>query len=300
MAEGKQGPRTERRTSVTKLQRETAAAVELLALCQSITADGKLDEREVDELRTWLTTHRKTKLPACSFLLSTAERILRDGQVTAEERDELYRAIETAMPVDVRATMKAARASRDPSVDEEVRRARAERKRDEPLGYTEFFAKGVEDPKCVLVNTSQTSEGDRVFLRLEGKATDGTGIWAVCLENGEKVGNVPGDGDYFLQRQQSGELVEARVKRVFTGGRHPVPIIYVNFYRADADVSADLKERPTIATAASRPKSMISPPARPGRPPARPQAARRPAQRAGCAPALVVVIAVLIAAGLLR
>src|SRR4051812_47501513 len=91
-----------RRTSITKLQGRTAAATDLIALCQSITADGHLEDQEVAALREWLDEHRGADLPAVAFLLETVERILADGKVTVEERRELYRAIETVLPVDVR------------------------------------------------------------------------------------------------------------------------------------------------------------------------------------------------------
>ena len=40
-----------RRNSITKLQRRTAAAVELIALSQTITADGRLTDDEIVALK---------------------------------------------------------------------------------------------------------------------------------------------------------------------------------------------------------------------------------------------------------
>jgi hypothetical protein len=47
-----------RRISITKLQRRTAAAVELIALCPTITADGRLADDEIVAFKQWLRVHR--------------------------------------------------------------------------------------------------------------------------------------------------------------------------------------------------------------------------------------------------
>jgi hypothetical protein len=281
-------PRTIRRTSVTHLQRETAAAAELIALCQSITADGKLDEHEVYELRTWLADH-KVDLPARNHLFHTVERIVRDRVVTPEERDTLYRAIETAMPVDVRATIRAARLTRGPTLDAEVRRSRAERKRNEPVAYIDFFATGVSEPECMEAIRERTSEGDRVFLH-EEESVDGVPVVTIRLIDGSKIGSVPsGDADAILRGYESGEVLKAAVKNVLTGGRYPAPIIYVNFYRADADVDPELRDQPTVKRlgAASRSAGRSTPRASHAGPHASDQAVRvvQPS-RVGCVTAI--------------
>src|SRR6266446_6368392 len=83
-----------RRISITKLQRRTAAAVELIALCQTITADGRLADDEIVAFKQWLTDNEHVDLPAKDFLALTVTKILSDGTVTDEERDDLYAAIE--------------------------------------------------------------------------------------------------------------------------------------------------------------------------------------------------------------
>jgi hypothetical protein len=78
-----------RRISITKLQRRTAAAVELIALCQTITADGSLTDVEIAALKEWLIDNEKIDVPAKDFLLLTVTKILADGRVSAEKRDNV-------------------------------------------------------------------------------------------------------------------------------------------------------------------------------------------------------------------
>jgi hypothetical protein len=77
------------RLSLTKAQLQSEVGAELLALCQTVTADGVLTKEETIELKAWLEEHRNNDLPAIEFLVATLERILEDGKVTTEERKEL-------------------------------------------------------------------------------------------------------------------------------------------------------------------------------------------------------------------
>src|SRR5438094_3827749 len=87
-----------RRLSITRLQRQSAAGADLIALCQTVTEDGSLSEEEVVALKQWLADHKSTDLPARDYLFRTVEQIVADGRVTLEERRDLYRAIETILP----------------------------------------------------------------------------------------------------------------------------------------------------------------------------------------------------------
>jgi hypothetical protein len=135
-----------RRVSITKLQRRTAAAVELIALCQTITADGRLADDEIVAFKQWLTDNEHVDLPAKDFLALAVTKILSDGMVTDGERDELYAAIETALPPDVRADVRARRRALQ-NADREQRRiereaARAARMHDTPLETWDFMVAG--------------------------------------------------------------------------------------------------------------------------------------------------------------
>ena len=90
------------RVSLTKAQLEAGVGAELLALYQTVTADGTLTDGEVAELRNWLEVNRAADLPAIAFLVATLECILADGRVTREERKELYTAVEKVLPPEAR------------------------------------------------------------------------------------------------------------------------------------------------------------------------------------------------------
>src|SRR5687767_7675509 len=90
------------RISLTKSQIQAGLGAELLVLCQSVTEDGSLSKDEILALRTWLQTNRTASLPAIDFLATTLERIIADGKVTRDEREELYRAIEFVLPPEAR------------------------------------------------------------------------------------------------------------------------------------------------------------------------------------------------------
>jgi hypothetical protein len=139
-----------RRLSITKLQRENEAAIELISLCQTITEDGSLSDEEVAALRQWLIDHADTELPARDFLEETVARLVVDGVVTVDERRELWRAIETVLPPDLRAPLTARRREQEyaaKSAAREVREqarveARAVRERNRPVGSWNFMVAG--------------------------------------------------------------------------------------------------------------------------------------------------------------
>jgi hypothetical protein len=106
---------------MTKLQRQTAVGAELIELCETVTEDGHLLDHEVSAIRQWLDENRSADLPAINFLLPTVERILADGRVTTEEREELYRAIETVLPADIRQSVRGTRLAAEHAAQERER-----------------------------------------------------------------------------------------------------------------------------------------------------------------------------------
>ncbi len=91
-----------RRVSLTKTQRQSEIGIELISLCQSFTEDGGLSDEEIHGLRTWLEENQSADLPAISFLIETVRKVLEDGKVTKEERQAVYKALETVLPQDAR------------------------------------------------------------------------------------------------------------------------------------------------------------------------------------------------------
>jgi hypothetical protein len=157
-----------RRVSITKLQRRTAAAVELIALCQTITADGRLADDEIAAFKQWLTDNKHVDLPAKDFLALTVTKILSDGTVADEERDEPYAAIEAALPLDVREDVRGRRRALQ-DADRKQRRiereaAHAARMRDTPLETWDFMVAGSLYEGRPAVIEKYAGIGDPVYL----------------------------------------------------------------------------------------------------------------------------------------
>jgi hypothetical protein len=187
-----------RRISITKLQRRTAAAVELIALCQTITADGRLADDEIVAFKQWLTDNEHVDLPAKDFLALTVTKILSDGTVTDEERDDLYAAIETALPLDVRADVRARRRAGE-DADREQRRiernaahaaAREARMRDTPETWDFMVAGSLYEGRPAVIER-YARVGDPVYLARDPANRFSANANEIGLPNGMQIGFVP-------------------------------------------------------------------------------------------------------------
>ena len=172
MTEPESGGQPTRRLSITKLQRQSAAGADLIALCQTITEDGSLSQEEVAALKQWLDDHGATDFPARDYLFHTIERIVADGNVTLDERRELYRAIETILPADLRSPVTAKRRGIEQAATDQARAEREagkqaerdERERSRPVGSWNFMVAGVRYEGRPQVITEYASPDDAVYL----------------------------------------------------------------------------------------------------------------------------------------
>lgn len=231
------------RLSITKLQRRTSIATDLLDLCQAITEDGHLDEGEIEALRLWLADNRGADLPAIAFLAETVERILADGRVTPDEHRDLYRAIETVLPPDLRASVRGTRVALEDADKERSRRAKAEaadsRERNRPLEHYDFMVAGVRyEGRSQAVETWAAPDVAIQFER-EPKNRYSKNATLVKVQVADAVlGYVPevlaADLAPLLD---SGHQYRARIKKVLGGGRSPVPVVVADIFGPDADLA---------------------------------------------------------------
>ena len=98
-----------RQFALTRPQLATELGAELLSLCQSVTADGRLAPEEIAGLRQWLGDAAAAEMQAARFLRGVIEHVLADGRITAEEYQEVYRAVEAVLPFEARQQAHAAR-----------------------------------------------------------------------------------------------------------------------------------------------------------------------------------------------
>lgn len=95
--------------ALTRTQLQTHLGTELLSLCRSLTADGRLAPEELTSLRQWLDHAEAADMPALRHLRLVIERVLADGRITPEEYQDLYRAVESVLPFEDRQRAVAAR-----------------------------------------------------------------------------------------------------------------------------------------------------------------------------------------------
>jgi len=231
------------RISLTKSQLQTEAGAELLALCQAITEDGSLSEQEIGAMKRWLDDNRSADLPSVAFLTATVERIIADGKVTKEERNELYKAVESALPVEAR---KEAATHRKMVVAGEQERVRAERRaekqrageereRKRPVASANFMVAGVHYEGRGDVIEKYVGVDDQVFLARDRQNRHSRNAVEIRLQNGYQIGFVPeDDACEIAPLLDEGCLHFAFVPKVLKGRRAPIPVVQAYIYRADS------------------------------------------------------------------
>jgi len=85
---------------LTSEEAKTQVGVQLLALCEQIIADGKLDLQEIKDLRKFLNKHKETSgIRAVGYLHAIMTRITADKVVDRAEQKELFAALKNIIPV---------------------------------------------------------------------------------------------------------------------------------------------------------------------------------------------------------
>ena len=74
-------------------QPDALVEVELMELCRSIVADGKVELDEIKTLRRWLRRHQDSSVPQVSILAELVGRIAADGKITRQEIEQLTEAL---------------------------------------------------------------------------------------------------------------------------------------------------------------------------------------------------------------
>jgi anti-sigma factor RsiW len=103
-------------------EQSSALGAALLRLCQSATADGRFSPEELAALRQWLADADSARMPAARYLRSIVEKVLADGTITPEEYKDIYRAVESILPIEERLQATAARQEAE-AADEAAARA---------------------------------------------------------------------------------------------------------------------------------------------------------------------------------
>jgi hypothetical protein len=133
----------DRGLSLTHAELCTELGKELLSLCRSVTADGRLSAEELAALRHWLRDAETAAMPAAQHLRVVIAKVLADGKITPEEYREVHRAVEAALPFDARREAMDARLEVEAAEAAAARAARAELRRGRGPGGTVLRATAV-------------------------------------------------------------------------------------------------------------------------------------------------------------
>ncbi|HRI86733.1 MAG TPA: HIRAN domain-containing protein [Candidatus Hydrogenedentes bacterium] len=230
----------------TKVVSTDGLAVELLNLCQSITADGTITDTEIGELRKWLESATKSELPAVGFLRDIVALICRDGKIDNEERKQLYSAIETVLPTELRRFAKQRRRIVEALEKAEQRKKtaterelqRLERKASVPLIHADFMVAGVSYEGRGDIVAEHVYEGMTVFLVREPNNKYSKYATGVVLDNGLQIGYVPEEevGE-IAPLLDAGYPYKAFIKKILDSGRVPIPVVVASVFNFDAPVN---------------------------------------------------------------
>ncbi len=257
-----------RRVSLTKIQRATEIGAELLSLCQTVTADGALSDEEVQSLRDWLRSNSNSDLPAISFLIPVVEKIVADGIITSNERRELFIAVEKVLPQDVREMSRTARRAREQAgkeqqklwAEEAKRKKQEERERNSPIEHFDFMVAGAKHEGRPALIARYARVPDPVFLNRDTANRHSRNAVTIVTAGGHHIGFVPEeDAIELAPLLDSDHPYTARIKKILSGSSHGIPVIIADIYRKDSTVPNVVPASapvPAISTAPPRgPKS---------------------------------------------
>jgi hypothetical protein len=234
-----------KRISITKAQSHSDIAVELIALCQTVTEDGSLSDAEVQSLQKWLAEYHTSDLPAIEFLTKAVETIVADGKITDEERKALHEALEAVLPTELRRSAKnkrlelqrleRAKAKLDKQLAREQELAAAEQ--NAPVESFDFMVAGAHIGGRRVYIEAYARSGDPVEIAREPSNRYSRHAVQVRLKTGQQIGYVPEeDARELAPLLDAGMLYTAEIKKILTGGRSPRPVIVLDVFDANARV----------------------------------------------------------------
>lgn len=246
-----------RRVSLTKSQRQTEIGIELISLCQSFTEDGSLSDEEIHDLRAWLESNQSTDLPAISFLIETVQKVLEDGKVTKEERQAVYKALETVLPPDIRKdavtrrrTVESEQKNQQRALrEQENQEIREGRERNKTLGSWNFMVAGVRYENRSALISQHVRADDTAYLKRDKANKHSRNAIEVRAQNGVMVGYVPEDDAVDMAPLlDQGCRYEAFFTKVLSGSRSPIPVVQTYVYGANATVEGAISQAETPAS----------------------------------------------------
>jgi hypothetical protein len=249
-----------RQFALTRPQLATDLGAELLSLCQSVTADGRLAPEEIAGLRQWLDDAAAAEMQAARFLRGVIEHVLADGRITADEYEEVYRAVEAVLPFEARQQAHAARENAKSSAltahdnDSTVPAAAAgaTQATRAPILDLTFMVAGVrQDARPALIE-QHACAGLAVTLDLDATGPRSGEAVAVRLPGGAQIGFVPAaEARRIVPLLRAGEQCSAHIVRIRDSSRSPIPVVQARFFPGGTEATAPLAPSATQPLAAA-------------------------------------------------
>jgi len=213
-----------RQHTLSQAQLATALGAELLSLCQSVTADGRLAPEELQGLQQWVNDADAAALPAVQYLRTSIERVLADGRITQQEYREVYRAVEAILPFEARKQALVARQQVETAESEARRRGAAVA--DTAIADLTFMVAGVRQEGRPELIERYARVGDVIVLARERDASANITAIRVQLSSGAEIGFVPAEETGNLAPLlDGGYRYEARITELLSTGRSPIPVV---------------------------------------------------------------------------
>lgn len=241
-----------KRVSLSKKHLETSSGLELLSICQSITANGQIADEEIHALEHWMSQNQNSALPAIQFMTSTLSNVLEDGIITDAERQSVAEAIEKILPA---AERKYAKAVRLQVQGDPIREAKAaatlaarlaakqKRERERPLSSLNFMVAGTRHDDRDLTIAHEIRPGSTVSLIRDTENRHSRFAIAVLTDRGNMIGFVP--EDYARDTApllDAGAIHTAHVEKVLDYNSGPIPVVVAKIYKAGTQIPTHLSQ----------------------------------------------------------
>jgi hypothetical protein len=219
----------------------TEACLELLAIYDPISENGRLQPTEVAALNAWVAAYATGALIPKEQIVATIQRVVSVGVITDSERVTLRSAIDRLLPADTREVVRGGR-TKGPS-----RRAPD----DVPIDSYRFIVAGSREGERAMHLSRYAFESDEVLLVREPKNARSRSAVIVRLLAGFEIGYVPElDARTMAAHLDENLPYMATIKRVVRGGRAPILVINADFFRGEARVDGTRRPRDRVGTAA--------------------------------------------------
>jgi len=202
--------------------------MELLSMCQSVTADGSLDNREIAELAKWVERNQHSDLAAIGFLRPIVQEIIRDRKVTPEERTELYKVIERILPPELRSI---AQMRRREAATRAKAAERSAREANKAIEKFDFMVAGTLYEGRLETIRACVRPGMDVQIFREPSNPFSPNACQIHAGRGAMVGFVPeADATELAALLDVGCKYRALVKKVIDGSKGPLPVVTIDVF----------------------------------------------------------------------